>query len=150
MKKLLPILLLILLAAKGNSQPDINRLEPVCLVRMQYSEGKYTLETDTGSRGTGNNPEEAVTNLRESAGGVVFLDTAEFLLIDENMQVREEIYDLLRPSCRVCAARGNMDLPQATEYLQVHKPRLRLRELRAGVDQIQVLTMNEGGGQLAG
>lgn len=151
MKKLLVIAaLLLILTGRGNAGADISRMEPVGLVHISSNGGQITVQTDTGASGSGVTLTAAVEDLHESSPAVVFLDTAEFLLVDGQQALNREVYELFRPACRVCAVQGEADLQQAYDYLRIHSPRLRLLDIRAGAADLQSLRITDGSGYLDG
>lgn len=124
---------------------DVGKLEPVSAVQIEYRDGCYHLRTDTGASGSGGTLEEASRALSQGALGEVFLETAEYVLLDPAAPVTEELYRVLRPACRVCLAEGEVDLQEASAFLAAHPPEATLAELRAGGVELTWLDM-EGDG----
>ena len=62
---------------------DISKLEPVEAVAITVVDDRIHLETDTGSKGVGATVKAAVTDLKENAPMVIYLDTARYLLVGE-------------------------------------------------------------------
>lgn len=108
---------------------DVGKLQPVGLVQL-YKEGDAVfVVTDTGDSGWGHTVEAAFENLKQTTAGVVFLDTADFLLVSKDAV--NEIRGLeryLKKSVRVCFGEADIDPAEAAEYLNVHRPSVRLRE----------------------
>ncbi len=127
---------------------DVAKLEPVELVFVTQEAGAVTVQTDTGARGSGDSLAHAVERLREGADGVVFLDTAVYLLVSRELNA-VELCQIFRPDCQVCYGQPGMELEGAAAYLDVHPPRLRLWELRAGAILTETLAQTEGGWSLA-
>jgi len=146
-KKLLLIILALLVFGKSPGT-SIDDLEPVRLVRILEEKGIYTIETDTGAKGKGSGMDSALEDMHNSTPGVVFLDTAEFLLIGKTVVDEPKLRELFRPACRICYVQGQLDLQEAADYLQIHMPDSRIRELILGVSEFQMLTMKEGRGSL--
>lgn len=143
MKKwLLLLLLTVVLARVEHTGTDISDLEPVELVRVTTAD-TVRIETDTGAAGQGNTLQEAVADLHATASGTVFLDTAQYLLLDKEAYL-PELYDLLRPACRVALARGDMDLTEAARYLEAHTPGDTLLTAKADETQLSTLICREG------
>lgn len=111
---------------------DIAKLEPVQLVYIHMEEGLLRLETDTGAAGSGKTLSEAAENMKQTAPAEIFLETAEYLILSEDVAVTEEFYTLLRPACRVVITNQKPDLQQTAQYLSVHQPGLTLARIRAG------------------
>lgn len=110
---------------------DIAKLEPVRAVYVYMDGEKLHIETDTGDSGSGTNLTEATAHLRSKADGEIFLDTAEFLILDPSVPVGEDFYTLLRPSSKVAFAAYAPDLPAAADHLAIHTPKTTLARLRA-------------------
>lgn len=128
---------------------EVSELEPVALVRITASSGSISIRTDTGAYGSGSDLEEAVTDLHRSSPARIFLDTAEYLIInEEGRQLLPELWDLLRPACKVCFGSGRLDLEQAREYLSVHPPENTLLDCLAEKREMQILTIRDGRGRL--
>lgn len=141
---------LVLVLRMEHTGVEIDRLEPVELVRVTVEDDAVSIETDTGAQGYGNDLDAAVGNLHGSSSGEVFLDTAEYLIIDENaMELLPKLCQILRPYCRVCIAGGEIELAEAAEYLKGHPPAADLLHYRAGAAELETLYVQEGRGQLA-
>lgn len=123
---------------------DVGKLIPVEVVHLYMEEDQVILETDAGHWGKGETVDTAIRDLHESAPGEIFLDTAEYLLIEEQAadqigRIREHLKD----EVRVCVAQKGIDLKLAAEYLDVHPPEMVLKV--AGMGEItQKLEQNEG------
>ena len=102
---------------------DVGKLIPVETVFL-YKEGDtFVLELDTGNTGRGRTVEEAVKNLNETAAGIIYLDTSEYLLVEESTEESlSSIGKYLKSSVRVCKAERGLDLAYVSEYLDVQKP----------------------------
>ena len=110
---------------------DIADLKPVRAVYIHMEGRNFHVQTDTGDSGTGPDLAEACADLRTKADGEIFLDTAEFLILDPKVPITEIFYSLLRPDCRVTFADAAPDLERAAVYLAQHPPKLTLARLRA-------------------
>ena len=110
---------------------DIAKLEPVRAVYLHMERGRLCIETDTGDFGSGEDLTEATVDLRSHADGEIFLDTAEFLLLDPEVEITPDFYTYLRPGCKVCYTDTSPDLEAAVAYLVAHSPETTLAHLRA-------------------
>lgn len=110
---------------------DIADLKPVRAVYIHMEGRSLHIETDTGDSGAGGDLSEAHEALRAEADGEIFLDTAEFLILDPKVPITEVFYSLLRPDCRVAFTDAPPDLEKAAAYLSQHPPELTLARLRA-------------------
>lgn len=109
---------------------DISKLEPVQAVYLYLEDGQLHIETDTGDHGVGRNLTEATEKMKADSDGEIFLETAEFLILEPNVPIREDFYTLLRPGCRVCFTTEPPDLPAAAKYLSLHTPKTTLAKLQ--------------------
>lgn len=102
---------------------DVGKLIPVETVFV-YREGEMTVvETETGNRGVGSTVDTAIQNLHETASGLIFLDTAEYLLVsEETVGLLSDMAGYLKETTRVCKAEPGIDLMAVSEYLAVHRP----------------------------
>lgn len=112
-----------------NHGMDIAKLKPVGLIQIYKEGGNVFIVTDTGDSGHGETVDAAFENLEETTSGVIFLDTADYLLIS-----RSAIYDAeilgkyLKPTIDVCIAGKEIDPIQAAEYLAVHHPKVEMKD----------------------
>ena len=145
MKRLLIYLIIVLAASVSFRGPDIAKLAPVEVVWISESDGEVYLETDTGESGKGNSVQSAYNNMKASAHGSIFLETADYLIVqngDEHLIV--ETYDILRPSCVVCTAQRIPDMESVASFLSAHKPNLVLRQYRVQQEALPVLEEKDG------
>ena len=112
---------------------DIAKLKPVRAVYLYMESEKLHIETDTGDSGSGRTLSEAYADMRSGANGEIFLDTAEFLILDPSVPVTEEFCTLLRPACKVVYSERKPDLKAMPDYLAIHPPKTTLAHLRASV-----------------
>ena len=123
---------------------DVGRLHPVELVQIYKEEDVIVVATDTGAEGMGRTVEEAVTNLNATTSGVVFLDTAQYLLLSESAkQLYPAMAHYLKPKVRVCTGEHGIDLHEAAAYLDIHKPLAYLKDLE-GAELLQNLEIENG------
>lgn len=108
---------------------DVGKLQPVELVQI-YKEGDMVvIVTDTGNSGRGGGVEAAFKNLEETTAGIIFLDTADYLLVSESAITEASVLqNYLKSDVRVCKAEKGIDLVQAAEFLAVHPPHVKLKE----------------------
>lgn len=133
------------LGGRGNTGTEIARLRPVEVLQVERSDGLVCLKTDMGDSGVGEDVKAASEDLLEGAPGEVFLDTAEYLLVDENaLELLPELMPYLRPSCMVCLVEGKVDLEQIGAYLQAHPLGRNLAQYRAGEKELEILRVSEG------
>ena len=114
---------------------NVGELLPVQVVAVYEEQGQTVLETDTGNRGVGENAVEALANMKATALGNIYLDTAEYLLIGKNAQEgAEALRGELKGSVRVCMLEEPTDLSNAGLYLDVHGKLPKLRFWNEGAE----------------
>ena len=142
------ILLYILLLGAALILPvegtDVGKLLPVELVQLDKMGDTVVISTDAGATGTGETVKAAIRDMEKTAAGIVFLDTADYLLVTESaMEEVESIKEHLKPSVRVCIQRVEMNLKDAAAYLSVHRPEHQLRSCQ-DPQSLQILTEESG------
>ena len=110
---------------------DIARLDPVRAIYLYMDGDAMTIETDSGDSGTGADLEAAYTALRANADREIFLDTAEYLILDPDVPITEAFYELLRPTTQVVFSNKKPNLETISDYLTIHPLDLTLAKLRA-------------------
>ena len=127
------------------SGTDVALLEPVEVIRIGISREQVTLETDTGQWGVGDTVLQALKDLKDTTAKRIFLDTADYLLLQKGSEsLVEEIAPLLRPGCRVCVQTGEADLAKIAEFLRTHVPQATLHSLKITTDKLPQLRCDEG------
>lgn len=120
MRKILSIVILMLSLAAPVKRLDVAKLQPVETVAIYYSGNAVVLETDTGDVGQGSTAAKALQDLKESACSVIYLDTAEYLLIGQNAQnAAAELRPFLKDSVKVGSYHGG-DIKKETAYWEIH------------------------------
>lgn len=138
--------LVVLLGTSPFRGTDISALVPVEVVWIGMEESMVHLETDTGHFGEGRDVSAAIENLKSKAPGKVFLDTADYLIVEKGREeLLEQLYTILRPSCMVCCADVVSDLEASVEFLKAHEPRTTLRQWKIDGISLPVLIETEGG-----
>ena len=145
MKKILLYILLLgaalILPVEGT---DVGKLLPVELVQLDKMGDTVVISTDAGATGTGETVKAAIRDMEKTAAGIVFLDTADYLLVTESaMEEVESIKEHLKPSVRVCIQHVEMNLKDAAAYLSVHRPEHQLRSCQ-DPQSLQILTEESG------
>lgn len=118
MRKIAYVVILAMLFLAPVKRLDVANLQPVQTVAIYTEPGAVVLETDTHNVGRGASVAEAVANLEEMTPGVIYLDTAEYLLVSTDA---EEYVDALRkylaPSVEVSRWVIGNDVEIAAKYL---------------------------------
>ena len=118
---------------------DIARLEPVRAVYLYQNDGLTVIETDTDNTGTGPDLESAYAALRNNADREIFLDTAQFLILDPDVPITDVFYEILRPTTRVVFSDKKPNLETISDYLTIHPTERTLAHLRATKTQPSAL-----------
>jgi len=119
-KRILYILLIGLTFFAPVNRLEIAKLEPIEAVAVEVRDGEVILKTDTERQGRGATVTEALTNLKENAPAVVYLDTARYLLLAENAaHLQEQIVPFLRGRPKVAPYSGG-EVGEELKYLQTH------------------------------
>ena len=112
-------ILALLLAAPVESS-DIGKLRPVQVVSVYQENTWVVMETDTDDRGYGSTALQALQNLKDTSNGIIYLDTAEYLLLSKDtMGAAEQLRKELKDNVRLCIAAEPLDLAEVSQYLSV-------------------------------
>ena len=131
MRKLLYGVSLVALLFAPVQRLDVAKLEPVQTVALYMEEKQLVLETDTGNKGKGKDLTEAINDLEEKTPGVIYLDTAQYLLVTEETEAL--LYSLdgyLRQSIKVSKWDGKSSVKSAAQYLRIREDLHTLRYLK--------------------
>lgn len=130
MRILIYICILALLLLAPVERLDVAKLEPVQTVAVSISQQQILIETDTENRGQGSTISEAIADLEENTPGVIYLDTAQYLLLtEETAQYSADLEDYMRPSVRVSLWDGTEDVETAAKYLDVRQNLPKLKDV---------------------
>lgn len=139
------LLAALVVAALPTGGSDVAKLQPVELVYIYVEEDSIIVRTDTGDRGQGGNLNTAFVDLEETTAGIVFLDTADYLIVTSEAEwLLPELRNYLKGSTRVCKGEGIEDLETAAKYLAAHTPETRLKYCSDAQGDLQVLEETEG------
>ena len=124
---------------------ELGKLRPVELF-YAYREGEtLVLRTDTGDLGAGRNLRQAVSDLKRTSQGAVFLDSADYLIVTEETEALiPEFINKMRPSAEVCRTADDVDPEKAAEFLSSHPGNVTLQDLRAGERKLPQLRAGKG------
>lgn len=112
---------------------NVAKLLPIHAVAVYTENNEVILETDKGHKGRGADVTEALQNLKKNTSAVVYLDTAEYLLIDEKTtEFLEELKSFLKSSVKVCFCDGKGRVGKVAEYLEIHGKLLELKDYKLG------------------
>lgn len=122
---------------------DVGKLQPVETVAVYYNVDHFVIKTDTGAVGRGGNLEEAFASLIETTPADIYLDTADYLLLDATAETKiDELRSVLKDSVRLYRFTGDPDLEKVSKYLSVHGGGTKMKNWENGV-VLQVLQCKE-------
>jgi len=140
MRIFLYILLVFLTFLAPLQRVNVGELEPVEAVFMIRKGNQLMLYTDTGSSGVGDSVDSAYLDLVEKTPAVVYLDTAEYLLLSSNAKGDiDAVRHLIKGSAGVCYFEEGMDIAEVVPYLNVHGHLPKLKHWN-GDEPLPVLT----------
>ena len=84
MRKILYVAILAALFFAPLERADVAKLLPIQAVAVYADNGQVVLETDAKAQGRGDSAEQALENMKATTSAVVYLDTAEYLLVSED------------------------------------------------------------------
>lgn len=129
MRILLYIVILALLFFAPVEQLDVAKLEPVQTVAISFEEDNVILQTDTENAGKGTDTAQAILELEKTTPGVIYLDTAQYLLVtEEAIPYVDALRSSLRPTVRVSLWDGEGSVVTAAKYLTVRSDLPMLRD----------------------
>ena len=116
---------------------DAAKLEPAQILLLEATDRGLRIRTDTGAVGVGADPEQALSDLEQTAQGVLFLQTAETLVLTKDalsylpQAARSQ---KLRPAAKVYALEGELpEAKEAAEFLAGHSAGVTLGQVRASL-----------------
>ncbi|MBQ3252588.1 MAG: hypothetical protein IJB02_05055 [Oscillospiraceae bacterium] len=140
---LLYVAILIGVLAVPLERTDVADLHPVQTVALYKTAKGYRIETDTDDAGSGATVAQAFADLLATTPGVIYLDTADYLLISKDEEAAaDEMRSYLKNGVRLCAAVGEGDLKIVSEFLSVQGDIPYLRDWELG-DRLPVLDCRE-------
>ncbi len=143
------LLLVAALGGKPFAGTDAAKLQPVQVVQVLVENDLVLVQTDTGDSGAGRTLALAFDQLEQTTPGYVFLDTAQYLLVQEEAKaLLPQLCAYLRPGCGVCAVTAEADLKAVAKYLSAHPLPVSLRTWRAGEKDLPRLVVNGEGRML--
>ena len=150
---ILPILAALLIWLLPFQRRDVAQLIPVEALIVSVEDGAVVL-TGKDCQGRGESWTEACEDLLQSGEGIVFLETAEQLILAADaVDLLPEAAEsgLLRPAAMVCVAVGEVPEPEeAAAYLASHSSGVTLRQIQTAKARgkqlrLPVLINTEGG-----
>lgn len=124
------LILSFLVPIKGT---DVARLRPVETVMLYSQNGETVIRTDTNDFGIGEDSLAAFKNLKATTPGIIYLDTADFLLVSEDaVDEVEPLRKYLKKDVQLFQFTGEVDPAEASRYLSIHGNGPKLKSWQAG------------------
>lgn len=144
MKRVIYAALVILAFLVPTVPQELGKLIPVEVIRIKTEEEMILIETDTGDVGAGDSLEPALRDLKATAPGTVYLDTAEYVLLPaEKEAILDEMIPYLKDTVRICCWEGEVDIKEVAAFLDVHSPNVDLEQYQKG-KKVQILVAESG------
>lgn len=119
---------------------DVGKLRPVQVVSVRKQDDWVVIETNTEDIGIGGTARQALRNLEDTTSGVIYLDTAEYLLLSEDAEEEvETLRNALKPGVGMCFIKEKVDLKEAAVFLAAHGELPKLKAWKMG-QELPVLT----------
>lgn len=116
-------------------QMEVGKLIPVKTVAVYQKNTSYVIETDTQNKGVGETVPDALQNLKDTAAGTIYLDTAKYLLITEETQEAVELLrQSMKPTTHLCKMKRPVPVEGAGEFLDVHDSLPKLKHWKYGME----------------
>ena len=129
------IAILVVTVAVPVKPRNIGDMLPVRVVGIYKEGNRFRIDTDTGNQGYGATVGEALQNLEDSAVGVVYLDTVEYLAITKETEAAVDMLrQRLKSGTEVCMVQGPLDLAKLGEYLDAHGTLPKLRNWKTSTE----------------
>ena len=123
---------------------ELGKMIPVEVIKISTEGDAVLIEADTGDVGRGVTVESALWDLKASAPGSVYLDTAEYLLLPEGKEtILKPLIPYLQKSVRLCCWEGEINMEEAALFLDTHSPKIRLKEYDLGMP-LEILSSENG------
>ena len=123
---------------------ELGKLKPVETLGIYQENGQVVLETDTGDIGRGVTVYKAIENLKETTAGIIYLDTADYLVIMHGGEpFVKHLTSYLKDSVRICQGEKGLDIGETAFYLSVHTPTTKIKDYREGM-QLENLRLEQG------
>lgn len=123
---------------------DVGELIPVEVIAVSEFDGRVVVRTDTGDQGTGNTLQAAFEDLKATTAGVIYLNTAEYVLLESGTEEWIPVLrTYLKEDTKVCKAKNGVGIDVIANYLSVHHPGICLKEAE-DVERMPVISAEDG------
>lgn len=122
MKRIVIYVLLVALTVLAPvKRVDVGTLKPVEVVALSKENELLVIRTDTADEGRGTDLRSALADIKQSAIGIVYLETTRYLLYTAEVKTQaKELREDLGKKTKAFLLEGELDLKDAAKYLDVH------------------------------
>ena len=123
---------------------NVGDLHPVQVVSVYKDSGWTVIKTDTEDSGIGGTALQALQNMKDTSEGIIYLDTAEYLLLTKDTE--DAVIELtaeLKPSVRLCMTKQVDDLQRAAAFLRTHGELPKLKDWKKGKELPLISTFGD-------
>lgn len=132
MRKVIYVVILALLFLAPLDRVDVADLLPIEAVAVYMEDGNVVLETDTENVGRGEDVKQALDNLKEVTPAVVYLDTAELLIVSKDAKIWvDDLRQYLKQDVGVCVGDAKNRVKEMAKYLDVHGQTIKLKDWKS-------------------
>ena len=125
-------------------QMEVGKLIPVEVVSVYRQGENYVIETDTQNKGIGQTPGAALQNLKDTASGTIYLDTAKYLLLTQDAQNAVEVLrENLKPATKLSEIERPLPMQEVAKFLDSHGKLVRLKQWKEGVEMPLLSTFED-------
>lgn len=129
MRKVLYAAIVLALFLVPLEKMDIAKLLPVETVSLYTEGGDVVLQTNTENTGRGESVPSALENLKEVTPAVIYLDTAKYLLVDENaIDYVDDLRQHLKQSVEVAVCNAKAMVKEGAKYFASHGGTVQLKD----------------------
>ena len=113
---------------------ELGKLKPVEVIKIDVQGEMIRIETDTGDTGSAATLKSALQDLKATAPGIIYLDTAEYMLLPKGKEaLLAQVRPYLKDSVQICCWEGEIDMKEVAAFLNAHSPENELKQYQKGM-----------------
>ena len=136
------ILILAAVVLLPTKATDVGKLRPIQTIAAYTSDSGYRILTDTMDSGYGKTLQLAVEDLKATTPAVIYLDTAQYLVVNEEAVIAE-LYPYLSDRVKICLSVGEPHMEDVSSFLSAHGDGPTVKQWKKGA-KIPVLNCSDG------
>ena len=130
-KSLLYMIILAAVLVLPTKATDVGKLRPVQTLAVYKDGTDYVIETDTKDAGRGESIQLAIMDLKATTPGIIYLDTAQYLLVRHESDL-EELQHHIKDSVQVYVYEGVPPMEKVSQFLASHAAGISLEQWKKG------------------